>query len=145
MSFVKEFKEFIIKGNVVDLAVGIIIGSAFGKIVTSLVSDIIMPPIGLLMGGVNFTDLVIVLKDGVPAQLDEKGNVLKEAVPAVTINYGNFIQVLVDFTIVAFAVFLLIKAINKLKRKREEAPTEEPQTTKEEILLTEIRDILKSK
>jgi large conductance mechanosensitive channel len=145
MSFFKEFKEFIIKGNVVDLALGIIIGSAFGKIVTSLVSDIIMPPIGLLTGGVNFTDLVIILKDGVPAQLDEKGNVLKEAVPAVTINYGNFIQVLVDFTIVAFAVFLLIKAINKLKRKREEAPTEEPQPTKEVILLTEIRDILKSK
>lgn len=139
MSVVKEFKEFAMKGNVVDLAVGIIIGGAFGKIVSSVVADVIMPPIGLLLGGVKFTDLKILLTDPV---VDAAGVITKQA---VSINYGNFVQSLVDFLIIAFAIFMMIKAMNSLKKK-EEAPAEEPAApapTKEEILLTEIRDLLK--
>ena len=132
MKLVDEFKAFAMKGNVVDLAVGIIIGAAFGKIVSSIVSDIIMPPLGLLIGGVNFTDLKIVLKAAVDATH-----------PAVTWNYGNFLQVSFDFLIVALAVFMVIKAINASKRKEETAPAAPPAPTKEEILLTEIRDLLK--
>ena len=132
MKLVDEFKSFAIKGNVVDLAVGIIIGAAFGKIVSSMVSDIIMPPLGLLIGGVSFTDLKLVLKAAVDATH-----------PAVTWNYGNFLQVTFDFLIVAFAVFLVIKAIVASKRKEEAAPAAPPAPTKEEILLTEIRDLLK--
>jgi large conductance mechanosensitive channel len=135
MKLVYEFKSFAIKGNVVDLAVGIIIGAAFGKIVSSMVSDIIMPPLGLLIGGVSFTDLKLVLKAAVDATH-----------PAVTWNYGNFLQVTFDFLIVAFAVFLFIKAIVIARRKEEEAPaapTIPPAPSKEEILLTEIRDLLK--
>jgi large conductance mechanosensitive channel len=131
MKMVEEFKTFALKGNVVDMAVGIIIGAAFGKIVSSIVSDIIMPPIGLLIGGVNFTDLKLVLKDAT------------EVAPAVTWNYGNFIQVCIDFLIVAIAVFLLIKAINSAKKKEEAAPAEPPAPPKQEVLLTEIRDLLK--
>ncbi|HOO69983.1 MAG TPA: large-conductance mechanosensitive channel protein MscL [Bacteroidales bacterium] len=127
--FVQEFKQFAMKGNVVDMAVGIIIGGAFGKIVSSLVSDLLMPLVGALAGGVNFTDW-------------------KWTIVGVTLNYGNFIQVLIDFIIIAFCVFLLIKGINKLnsmKKKEEEAPAPapEPKPTKEELLLTEIRDLLK--
>ena len=125
-----EFKAFALKGNVVDMAVGIIIGAAFGKIVTSLVNDIILPPIGLLMGGVDFKDLTIVLKEVVGKN------------PAVTINYGNFIQVIIDFLIVAFAIFMVIKAMAMAKRKETAAP-EAPAPSKEEILLTDIRDLLK--
>ncbi|MEG1555486.1 MAG: large-conductance mechanosensitive channel protein MscL [Bacteroidales bacterium] len=140
--FFKEFKEFAMRGNVMDMAVGIILGGAFGKIVTSLVSDIVMPAVGILIGGVNFTDLKIVLKS---AYLDTTG----KEIPAVTINYGNFIEILIDFVIVAFAIFIAIRAINKLSflRKHEETPTpaSEPQVTKEEQLLTEIRDLLKNK
>jgi len=132
MKLVDEFKAFAIKGNVVDLAIGIIIGAAFGKIVSSMVADIIMPPLGLLIGGVNFTDLKVVLKTAVDATH-----------PAVTWNYGNFLQVTFDFLIVAFAVFLVIKAIVASKRKEEAAPAAPPAPTKEEILLTEIRDLLK--
>jgi large conductance mechanosensitive channel len=135
MKLVDEFKSFAIKGNVVDLAVGIIIGAAFGKIVSSMVSDIIMPPLGLLIGGVTFTDLKLVLKAAVDATH-----------PAVTWNYGNFLQVTFDFLIVAFAVFLFIKAVVIARRKEEEgpaAPPAPPVPTKEEILLTEIRDLLK--
>lgn len=121
------------KGNVVDMAVGIIIGAAFGKIVSSMVNDIIMPPLGLLIGGVNFTDLKIVMKAAT------------ETNPAVTLNYGNFLQVIFDFMIVAFAVFMVIKAINAAKQKQEATPTAPPAPGKEEILLTEIRDILRSK
>ena len=131
MKLVDEFKSFALKGNVLDLAIGIIIGAAFGKIVSSFVSDIIMPPLGLLIGGVNFTDLKVVLKSAVDATH-----------PAVTWNYGNFLQVTFDFLIVAFAVFLVIKAIVLAKRKEEAAPAP-PAPTKEEILLTEIRDLLK--
>lgn len=129
-----EFKNFAVKGNMIDMAVGIIIGAAFGKIVSSLVSDIIMPPIGLLVGGVNFTDLTLTLKEAV-------GDT-----PAVTWNYGNFIQVVIDFLIVAWAVFMFVKAISLAKKKEEvaEAPAPEPPApSKEEILLTEIRDLLK--
>jgi large conductance mechanosensitive channel len=132
MKLVDEFKTFAMKGNVVDLAIGIIIGAAFGKIVSSMVADIIMPPLGLLIGGVNFTDLKVVLKTAVDATH-----------PAVTWNYGNFLQVAFDFLIVAFAVFFVIKAIVASKRKEEAAPAAPPAPTKEEILLTEIRDLLK--
>lgn len=129
MSIVKEFREFAIKGNVIDLAVGIIIGAAFGKIVTSIVADVIMPPIGLLIGGVDFSDLVITLK---AAQGDA---------PAVVISIGKFLQTVIDFTIIAFAVFLLIKVINKVKAKHPHAAITPPQ----ELLLTEIRDLLRDK
>ena len=134
MSILQEFKEFAMKGNAVDLAVGVIIGGAFGKIVSSLVADIIMPPIGLLMGGVDFTKLGVTLKEAV----DEK-------TPAVVLSYGNFIQAVVDFTIIAFAIFLAIKAINKMKRAEPPAAETPPEPSKEELLLSEIRDILKSK
>jgi len=141
MSLVKEFKEFAMRGNVVDMAVGIIIGGAFGKIVSSVVADVIMPPIGLLLGGVKFTDLKIILKDPV---LDAAGAITTQA---VAINYGNFIQTTVDFLIIAFAIFMMIKAMNSMKKK-DVAPVEEPAPpapTKEEVLLAEIRDILKNK
>lgn len=131
MKLIDEFKAFAMRGNVVDMAVGIIIGAAFGKIVSSIVNDIIMPPIGLLLGGVNFTDLKVVMKAAT------------ETAPAVTWNYGNFIQVTIDFLIVTFAVFLLIKAMNSLKKKEEAVPPPPPEPTKEETLLSEIRDLLK--
>lgn len=134
MKLADEFKAFAMKGNVVDMAVGIIIGAAFGKIVSSMVSDIIMPPIGLLVGGVNFTDLKVILKAAT------------ETAPAVTWNYGNFIQVTFDFVIVAFAVFLMIKAMNSTRKKEEAAPAAPPAPpapSKEEVLLAEIRDLLK--
>jgi len=134
MKFVQEFKQFAMKGNVVDMAVGIIIGAAFGKIITSLVNDVIMPPIGLLIGGVDFTDLKVTLKG---ASVDDAGN----AINAVTLNWGTFAQTALDFLIVAFAIFLLIKAINRMKKKEE--PAAPPEPTKEEKLLTEIRDLLK--
>ena len=127
MSFVKEFKEFAVKGNVVDLAVGIIIGTAFGKIVSSVVADIVMPPIGLLINGVNFSDLVITLKAAV-------GNN-----PAVVIAYGKFIQTILDFIIISLAIFSLVKILNKLRPKE----PHEAALTKQEALLTEIRDLLK--
>jgi large conductance mechanosensitive channel len=135
MKLADEFKAFAMKGNVVDMAVGIIIGAAFGKIVSSMVADIIMPPLGLLIGGVNFTDLKVVLKAAADATH-----------PAVTWNYGNFLQVTFDFLIVAFAVFMVIKGINSAKKKEEEAPAAPPAPpapTKEELLLGEIRDLLK--
>jgi len=138
MKIIQEFKEFAIKGNVVDMAVGIIIGGAFGKIVTSLVSDIIMPPLGMIIGGVNFTGLRLVLKS---APVDAAG----VASPEVAVNYGAFIQVLFDFIIVAFCIFMMIKGLNSLKKKKEEAPAAPPAPTKEEVLLTEIRDLLKNK
>ncbi len=130
----KEFKEFAVKGNVVDLAIGVVIGGAFGKIVTSLVNDIIMPIVGTLTGGVNFKELKILIKE-------KQGDV-----PAVTFNYGSFIQNVVDFLIVAFSIFMFIKLISKLKReKKAEAVKEEPKTSEEVLLLQEIRDLLKDK
>ena len=142
MSMLKEFKEFAMRGNVVDMAVGIIIGGAFGKIVSSVVADVIMPPIGLLLGGVKFTDLKVILKEPV---LDAAGAV---TTAAVSINYGNFIQVTVDFIIIAFAIFMMIKAMNSMKKKQETAPLEAPAPpapSNEEVLLAEIRDLLKNK
>lgn len=137
MGIIKEFKTFAMKGNVMDMAVGIIIGGAFGKIVASFVSDVLMPPLGLLMGGVNFTDLKITIKE---AAVSEAG----EAIAAVTVNYGNFIQVTVDFLIVAFAIFMMIKAMNSMKKKEESAPPPPPPgPSNEEKLLSEIRDLLK--
>lgn len=130
MSVIREFKEFAIKGNAVDMSVGIIIGAAFGKIVSSLVADVIMPPIGVLVGGVDFTDLAIKLKDA-------SGDA-----PAVMLKYGNFLQTMVDFTIIAFAIFLMVQLINKLKKQQIEAPAA---PSKEELLLTEIRDLLKER
>jgi len=137
MSMLKEFKDFAMKGNVVDMAVGIIIGGAFGKIVSSIVADIIMPPIGFLMGGVNFIDLKFILK---AAELDLTTQAMK---PAVTINYGQFLQVTVDFIIVAFAIFIMVKVMNSLKKKEVSAPSVPPAPSKQEVLLEEIRDILR--
>lgn len=132
MSFVKEFREFAVKGNVVDMAVGIIIGAAFGKIVSSFVNDIVTPPLGYLIGGVDFTDL----KATLPAIQDGRD--------PVTINYGAFLQTAFDFIIIAFAIFLVIKMINRLKRKEEVAPSAPPPPpSRQEVLLEEIRDLLK--
>lgn len=137
MSLIQDFKTFALKGNVIDLAVGIIIGGAFGKIVSSLVSDIIMPPIGLLIGGVKFENLKLVIKQ---AHTDTVSGKMTEA---VSINYGNFIESAFDFTIIAFSIFLLIKMISSLKKKQAAIPTPPPTPTKEEELLAEIRDLLK--
>lgn len=131
--FFNEFKEFAMRGNVIDMAVGIIIGAAFGKIVSSLVSDLLMPPLGLLIGRVNFSSLAITLK---AASADS---------PAVLISYGQFIQTVVEFVIIALAIFVMIKMMNNLAKKREQAPTAPAQPTAEEKLLTEIRDLLKNK
>ncbi|MFK0093073.1 large-conductance mechanosensitive channel protein MscL [Pseudomonas sp. NPDC090592] len=132
MGMISEFKAFAVKGNVVDMAVGIIIGAAFGKIVSSFVGDVVMPPLGLLIGGVDFSDLAITLK---AAEGD---------VPAVVLAYGKFIQTVIDFLIVAFAIFMGVKVINRLKREEAVAPTAPPVPTAEETLLTEIRDLLKT-
>ena len=140
MSFASEFRDFAVRGNVVDMAVGIIIGGAFGKIVTSVVNDLIMPPIGVLMGGVNFKDLKLILK---PAQVDPTtAATIKEA---VSINYGSFIQTSVDFIILAIAIFIMVKAMNNLKKKEVAKPAAPPAPAKEVVLLTEIRDILQRK
>jgi large conductance mechanosensitive channel len=133
MSMMKEFKDFAMRGNVVDMAVGIVIGAAFGKIVSSFVADVIMPPLGMLLGKVNFADLAVTLKEA------------SGEVAAVTMNYGKFIQTLVDFVIVAFAIFMVVKGMNSFKKKAEAAPAAPPAPTKEETLLTEIRDLLKRK
>lgn len=140
MSFKTELKEFLMRGNVVDMAVGIVIGAAFGKIVTSFVNDILMPPIALLLGDSKFVELKVVLKEAVM----DGSEILT---PAITWNYGAFIQSVVDFLIVGVSIFLVIKAMNKLKRKKVEEPVVEapPEPTKEEALLTEIRDLLKEK
>jgi large conductance mechanosensitive channel len=136
MSMLQEFKDFAMKGNVVDMAVGVIIGSAFGKVITSVVADVIMPPIGVLLGGVNFSDLAVTIQEAskTAAGVD---------VPAVIISYGKFIQTVIDFTIVALVIFLVIKLMNSLKKKAEEVPATPPAPTNEELLLTEIRDLLK--
>lgn len=136
MGLIKEFKEFSIKGNAIDLAVGVIIGAAFGKIVSSVVNDIIMPPIGLLLGGVDFKALKFVMKNPV---VDPAGKVISEA---VSLNYGNFLQTTFDFLIIAVCIFLLVKAINTFKKKEEEKPAE---VKEEVVLLKEIRDALTKK
>lgn len=136
-----EFKNFVSKGNVIDLAVGVIIGGAFGKIVTSLVEDLIMPPIGILIGGVNFTDFKLILK---AASVDAAG----KTIPAVSVNYGNFIQIIFNFLIIAFAIFMVVKVTTKLRRKQEETDAQAQKAqakkdSKELAVLTEIRDLLK--
>ncbi|MBU0592751.1 MAG: large-conductance mechanosensitive channel protein MscL [Gammaproteobacteria bacterium] len=130
---IKEFKEFAVKGNVVDMAVGIIIGAAFGKIVSSFVGDVIMPPIGVLLGGVDFSNLAFTLKEA------------EGSAPAVVISYGKFLQTVIDFTIIAFAVFMGIKAINSLKKQEEAAPSAPTAPSAQEVLLGEIRDLLKDR
>ncbi|MBP3317317.1 MAG: large-conductance mechanosensitive channel protein MscL [Alistipes sp.] len=156
MGFLKEFKEFAIKGNVMDMAVGVIIGGAFGKIVTSLVNDILMPPIGAIMGNTNFADLKVDIsrvRDVVSSGADlitGGANAAAEAAEPIYWNYGAFIQQCIDFTILAFCVFLIVKLMNRLNKKKEEpapepAPAPEPEPTKEELLLAEIRDLLKEK
>ena len=163
MGVLQEFKAFALKGNVMDMAVGVIIGGAFGKIVTSLVNDIIMPPIGVLMGGVDFKDLALVIKHAEAEVLNEAGEVVTAAVPEVLWKYGAFIQQVIDFLIIAVSVFVMIKVFNKLtsirlKKEEEEAevaaeptpepepaPAPEPEPSKEELLLTEIRDLLKER
>ncbi len=148
MNLIKEFKEFAMRGNVVDLAVAVIIGGAFGKVVTSVVNDIIMPPIGKVMGGVNFSDLFINLD---PSKLAKDGSVIKSLAQAkeagaAVIAYGSFINTVIDFTIVAFCIFVIIKVMNSMKRKpAPAAPAPAPEPTKAERLLGEIRDILKSR
>lgn len=134
MGMVSEFKDFAMRGNVVDMAVGIVIGGAFGKIVSSFVADVLMPPIGMLLGGVDFTDLAVTLKAA------------QGEVESVTLNYGSFIQTVVDFLIIAFAIFLVVKAMNSMKKKEKEAPPPAPpEPSKEEKLLTEIRDALRAR
>ncbi len=133
MNMLKEFKEFAVKGNVVDMAVGIIIGAAFGKIVSSLVGDVVMPPIGVLLGGIDFSNLAVTLKQA------------SAGAPPVVIGYGKFIQTVVDFTIVAFAMFVVIKALNRFKRKEAEAAKAPAEPPAQERLLTEIRDLLKQR
>ncbi|UBR46455.1 large-conductance mechanosensitive channel protein MscL [Aeromonas veronii] len=132
MSLIQEFKAFAARGNVIDMAVGIIIGAAFGKIVSSFVGDVIMPPIGLILGGVDFSDLAVTLKAA------------EGTTPAVVIAYGKFIQTIIDFLIISFAIFMGLKAINTLKKKQEEEATAPAGPTKDQELLTEIRDLLKS-
>lgn len=133
MSMLQEFKTFAVKGNVVDMAVGIIVGAAFGKIVSSFVGDMIMPPLGLAIGGADFSNLAVTLKE---ASADG---------PAVTLSYGKFIQTVIDFVIIAFAIFIAVKAINKLKKQEAEAPAAPPPPTKDQELLAEIRDLLKKR
>jgi large conductance mechanosensitive channel len=135
MAIGKEFKEFAMRGNVVDLAVGVIIGAAFGKIVASLVNDIIMPPIGYLTGGIDFKNLKIILKEGDPTK----------KIADVSINYGSFINTTIEFLIIAFCIFMIVKAINSMKKPEVAAPAPDPVPTKEETLLTEIRDLLAKK
>jgi large conductance mechanosensitive channel len=133
MSIIKEFKSFAMKGNVLDMAIGIIIGAAFGKIVSSFVNDILMPPIGLLLGGMDFSKLMIVLSQTTDGKV------------TAAINYGTFINIIIDFLIIAFSIFIMVKAINRLKKKEETAPVEAPKPSNQEVLLAEIRDILKTK
>ena len=144
MGFIKEFQEFAVKGNVMDMAVGVIIGGAFGKIVASLVNDIIMPPLGLITGK-GFTDLKLVLKPATAAITDASGNVVTPEVAEVALNYGNFIQNTVDFIIIAFVIFLLIKGMNSLRKKEEPAPAAPAEDPADIALLKEIRDELKKR
>ena len=144
MGMLKEFKSFAMKGNVLDLAVAVIIGGAFGKIITSFVNDVIMPPIGMMLGNTDFSKLRVILKEGSAAVMDGD-QVVTPAVSEVAIKYGAFINTILDFLIVAFAIFMVIKAYNKTKKKEEAKPAAPPAPSKEEVLLTEIRDILKEK
>ena len=140
----KEFKEFISKGNVIDMAVGLILATYFGAIVKSLVNDILMPPLGKLLGGVDFSQLKIVIQEAIPAITDGTGNITTAEITEVALTYGNFINTIITFIIVAYAIFMVVKAYNKTKKKQEEATAKPAEPTKEELLLTEIRDLLKN-
>ena len=141
----REFKEFAMRGNVIDMAVGIIIGAAFGTIVTSLVNDVIMPPVGLALGGVDFSNMFVVLREGTKAAGPYASLADAKAAGAVTLNYGVFFNAIVSFIIVAFAIFMVVKAANTLKQEQAEAPATPPAPTKDQVLLTEIRDLLKTR
>ena len=141
----KEFREFAVKGNVVDLAVGVIIGGAFGTIVTSLVNDVIMPPVGLLLGGVDFRDFFIVLKEGAKAPPPYATQAAAKAAEAVTLNYGMFLNAVINFLIVTWAIFLLVKGINRLRREPDPPPAPPAAPPRQELLLEEIRDLLKAR
>lgn len=144
MKLMKEFKAFILKGNVLDLAVAVIIAGAFKAIVTSFVKDVLMPPIGMLMGGVDFKDLKLILKEGSAAVMNGD-QIVTPAVSEVAMSYGVFVMTIIDFIIIGFAIFMIVKAYQKSQKKEEEAPAAPPAPTKEEVLLGEIRDLLKDK
>lgn len=143
MSIIKEFKEFAVKGNLIDFAIGVVVGGAFGKVTTAFVDGMVMPIVGKLIGGQNFSDLKYKIQDGSKEVIDSAGNIVSTIVPEVYIEYGQFITTVIDFTVVAFVMFMVIKAMNKLKKNEEAAPSAPPAPTKEEVLLGEIRDILK--
>jgi len=143
MSFLKEFKEFAVKGNLIDFAIGVVVGVAFGKVTTAFVDGMVMPVVGKLLGGQNFSDLKYKIQDGSKEVLDAAGNIITTSVPEVYIKYGEFISTVIDFTIVAFVMFLVIKVMIRLKKKEEAAPSTPPAPSNEEILLGEIRDLLK--
>ena len=142
MGFVKEFKEFALKGNLIDIAVGFVMGAAFGKLTTAFIDGMIMPVIGNMVSGLNFKEIRYILKPGVPEMKDAGGNVIP-AVAEVAIRYGEFISVAIDFTIVALVMFMIVKSINRMKKEEAIAPTVTPAPTREEVLLSEIRDLLK--
>jgi large conductance mechanosensitive channel len=143
MGMIQEFKAFAMRGNVVDMAVGIVIGGAFGNIVTSFVNDVVMPPVGVLTGGADFSDLKVTIKEGSAEVKDAAGAVITPAAEAVTLNYGAFVTTVIDFVIVAFAIFMVVKAMNAIKKKEEETPAAPAEPSAQEKLLAEIRDLLK--
>ncbi len=143
MSFIKEFKEFAVKGNLIDFAIGVVVGGAFGKVTTAFVDGMVMPVVGKLLGGQNFSELKYKIQDGSKEVIDSAGNIISTTVPEVYIEYGQFITTVIDFTVVAFVMFMVIKTMNKLKKNEEAAPSAPLAPTKEEVLLGEIRDLLK--
>lgn len=143
MGFIKEFKDFAMRGNLIDFAVGVVVGGAFGKVTSSFVDGIVMPVVGKLIGGQDFSELKFKIQDGSKAVLDASGNMVTKEVPEVFIKYGEFITTVIDFMAVAFAMFMVVKAMNRLKKKEAEAPAAPPAPTKEQVLLSEIRDLLK--
>jgi large conductance mechanosensitive channel len=143
MGFIKEFKDFAMRGNLIDFAVGVVVGGAFGKVTTSFVDGMVMPVVGKIIGGANFSDLKFKIQDGTKESMDATGKIISEAVPEVHIKYGEFLTTVLDFIVVAFVMFLVIKTMNNLKKKEAEAPAAPPDPTKEEVLLGEIRDLLK--
>jgi len=143
MGFIKEFKDFAMRGNLIDFAVGVVVGGAFGKVTSSFVDGIVMPVVGKLIGGQDFSELKFKIQDGSKAVMDASGNLITKEVPEVFIKYGEFITTVIDFMAVAFAMFLVVKAMNRLKKKEAEAPAAPPAPTKDQELLSEIRDLLK--
>ncbi|MFN8153678.1 MAG: large-conductance mechanosensitive channel protein MscL [Bacteroidia bacterium] len=143
MGFIKEFKDFAMRGNLIDFAVGVVVGGAFGKVTSAFVDGIVMPVVGKLIGGQDFSDLKFKIQDGSKEVLDSAGNIITKDVPEVYIRYGEFITQIIDFVAVAFAMFLVVKAMNNLKKKEETAPAAPPAPTKDQQLLSEIRDLLK--